>query len=189
MAEGLQGVSPSGRKLGWEDFLLLPDDARYEILDGKLVMTGTPPIRHQRVAANLYDELRGHVREQGLGLVLFAPVAVILDPHTIVVPDLLFVSTDRNAIVGEHAIDGAPDLLVEILSPSTARRDRTEKLRLYSRFGVAHYWIVDADRRELLAFELPSRNVYGPARVLREDERAEMKAPPGFQLDLSRVWA
>lgn len=189
MAEGLQGSSSSGRKLGWEDFLLLPDDVRHEILDGKLVMTGTPLIRHQRVAANLHDELRGHVRSHGLGEMLFAPVAVILDTHTIVVPDLMFVSRDRAAMVREDAIVGAPDLLVEILSPSTARRDRTEKLRLYSRFGVAHYWIVDADKRELFAFELPARMVYGPARVLRADERAEMKVPPGFCLDLSRVWA
>jgi Uma2 family endonuclease len=118
-----------------------------------------------------------------------APVDVVLDAHTIAVPDLVFVSSERSSIVRDHAIVGAPDLLVEILSPSTARRDRTVKLRLYARFAVAHYWIVDPAKRELFVFELRGGSAYAPARILRGDEGAELGAPSGFHLDLSRIWA
>jgi len=190
MAEGRRGSSSSRRKLGWEDYLALPEDRnRYEILDGKLAVTASPYVQHQRVSRNLARALMEYVDQTGCGELLAAPVDVVLDAHTIVVPDLLFVAKGRESIVHEHAILGPPDLLVEILSPSTARRDRTVKLRLYARFGVACYWIVDPAARELFAFELAGDSAYAPARVLRGDARETLPVPRGFEIDLSRIWA
>lgn len=189
MAEGRSGSSNVRRKLGWEDFEALPEDGnRYEILDGKLAVTPTPFILHQRVSRNLHLLLCSHVAEHDLGEVLAAPVAVVLDEHTILEPDLVFVSMNRAHLITEKAIAGAPDLVIEILSPSTARRDRTVKLRLYGRFGVPHYWIADPAARELFAFELASSGSYGSARVLRGDEVAEMPVPKCLRLELAKVW-
>ena len=141
-------------ELGWEELLTLPEDGnRYEILDGDLVVTPPPAIRHQRVLRNLYDHISAHLRRNELGEILFAPAAVRLDPKTIVEPDLLFVAKDRAHLVSELSIDGPPNLVVEIASPSTAKRDRTVKAHLYAKLGIDHYWIVDPEARSLEAFE------------------------------------
>jgi len=190
MAEERSRSSSARRKLGWEDYQAFPEEGtRYEILDGKLAVTPTPFILHQRVSRNLELLLYNHISAYNLGEVLNAPVTVVLDEHTILEPDLVFVSTERAHLIGEKAIAGAPDLVIEILSPSTARRDRTVKLRLYGRFGVPHYWIVDPSARELFAFErTPSSRAFGPARVLRGNEAVEMSVPKGFRLELGKVW-
>ncbi len=111
-------------KFTCDDLVSLPDDGkRYEILDGDLAATASPTIRHQRVSRNLKFLLHVYVSGDGRGEVLSAPVDVILDRHTVVVPDLVYVSSGRGSIIQHQAIVGAPDLLVEILSPSTADRD------------------------------------------------------------------
>ena len=115
--------APTNSRLTYEDYLSLPDDGRrYEILDGELAVTASPTTLHQRVSRNLEFLLHREVQARGLGEVFDAPVDVILDESTVVVPDLAFVSKDRSSIVGERAIEGAPDLTVEILSASTERR-------------------------------------------------------------------
>jgi len=117
---------PEGRiRLTYEDYCDLPDDGlRYEILDGELEIRPSPNIDHQRVSRDLVRILQAHVEARGLGEVFDAPCDVLLAATTIVVPDLVFVSGARAALVTKRAIEGAPDLLVEILSPSSTRRDR-----------------------------------------------------------------
>ncbi len=129
----------------WEDVLRMPDDGnRYEFIGGRLYMTPAPFTRHQRVLARLWSALLRILVDSGRGEVLSAPLLVQF-PGTEdrVQPDLLFVSGERRAIIGEKQILGTPDLVVEILSPSTAHRDRGIKLDLYARNGVRQYWIVD----------------------------------------------
>ncbi len=129
----------------WEDVLRMPDDGnRYEFIGGRLYMTPAPATRHQRVLMRLWSALLRILMDSGHGEVFSGPLMVEF-PGTgdRVQPDLLFVSNERRAIIGEKQVLGAPDLVVEILSPSTAHRDRGIKLDLYARHGVAQYWIVD----------------------------------------------
>ena len=129
----------------WEDVLRMPDDGnRYEFIGGRLYMTPAPVTRHQRVLMRLWSALSRILVDSGRGEAFCAPLLVQF-PGTgdRVQPDLLFVSNERRAIIGEKQVLGAPDLVVEILSPSTAHRDRGIKLDLYARHRVRQYWIVD----------------------------------------------
>ena len=129
----------------WEDVLRMPDDGnRYEFIGGRLYMTAAPVVRHHRVAERLQSTLRRLLQAPGHGEVFYAPVLVEF-PGTgdRVQPDIFFVSNERQGIIGEKQVTGAPDLVVEILSASTAHRDRGIKLDLYARRGVREYWIVD----------------------------------------------
>jgi Uma2 family endonuclease len=184
-----QGAAIGTGKLDYDDYASMPDDGkRYEILDGELAVTASPVVRHQRVSRNLEFLLHAYVSAHGLGEVFDAPLTVILDAHTIVEPDLVFVSSARAAIVKERFIDGAPDLLVEILSPSTAARDRGAKAKLYAQLGVDEYWIVDADARTLDVFER-SETAYRASGALREDDRFSPRLLPGLTIALSSVWS
>lgn len=137
-----------GQRLTYEEYRRLPDDQRYELMEGELVMTPAPTSRHQRILVRLSSSLDLFTYERGLGVVLVAPTDVVLSTHTVLQPDLLFVASGRTSIIDpQGAVHGAPDLVVEILSPSTAQRDLQIKRQLYSQYGVREYWIVDPDAR------------------------------------------
>ena len=134
-------------KVTWRDVIEMPEDGnRYEAIGGELHVSPPPKVRHQWVSERLYDALNDVLVRPGHGHLFYAPVGVEF-PETEegVQPDLLFIRRERLRIMSEDWIRGAPDLVIEILSPSTARRDRTVKRRLYERQGVAEYWIVDID--------------------------------------------
>ena len=134
-------------RITWQDAQLMPEDGkRYEAIDGELYVTPAPTLRHQWVSENLGAALREALVEPGHGWLLRAPIGVDL-PGTDegVQPDIVFVSRARSEILVDEGIRGAPDLVVEILSPGTAERDRTIKKKLYERHGVAQYWVVDPD--------------------------------------------
>jgi len=131
----------------YEDYKSLTEtsDQRYELIDGDLYMTPSPSVRHQAVLTNLLWLLESHVRASGCGRVLAAPLDVVLgqrEKRSVVQPDLLFISNARSAISADEIV-GAPDIVIEILSPSTARRDTALKKSLYARSGVREYWIAD----------------------------------------------
>ena len=141
--------------LTYEDYAQLPNDGRrYEIHDGELSVTPAPGTPHQRISGNLSDILRSHVKQRGAGEVLYAPVDVILADTTVVQPDLIYVDPDRQGAVAVRGIEGAPTLVVEIISPSTPRIDRITKLQLYAKYRVPYYWIVDPDARTIETYEL-----------------------------------
>ena len=127
----------------YEDYLLLPEDKRYEILDGDLYVVAAPDIRHQRTARRLLVALTLHVEETGLGEVFFAPCDVILSSDNVFQPDILFVRKDRLGMVSDLNLEGPPDLAIEILSPGTRTKDLEVKRRIYARYGVREYWIAD----------------------------------------------
>ena len=133
--------------ISWQDVQHMPEDGnRYEAIEGDLYMTPAPTVRHQRVMLRIYRALHEILQEAGHGEVLCAPLGVEF-PATGegVQPDLLFVSHERRGIIADAWLVGAPDLVVEILSPSTSARDRGIKRRLYERQGVREYWIVDPE--------------------------------------------
>ena len=131
--------------------------------------------------------LRTHVRERNLGEVFIAPFDVILNRRTVVVPDLVFVARARADVVTERAVEGTPDLIVEILSPSTARRDRVAKLNAYARRGVPRYWLVDPAARTLEAFELVEGS-YRLAAAVGGDDEFRPGLFPALVLPLSELW-
>jgi Uma2 family endonuclease len=146
----------STTRITWKDAQLMPEDGkRYEAIDGELYVTPAPVLRHQWISANLQAALRRLLMEPGHGWVFPAPVGVEF-PETEegVQPDIIFVSKGRSERLIKEGIRGAPDLVVEILSPGTAERDRTVKLKLYRRQGVIQYWIVDPERNIVDVWDL-----------------------------------
>jgi hypothetical protein len=127
------------------------------------------------------SRLDEHVVANDLGIVLFAPVAVRLDKTTIAEPDLIFVAVDRAKSISKLSIDTAPNLLIEILSPSTAKRDRTVKARLYARLGVDHYWIVDPEAQQIEAFEREG-DVYREVAIVEGDATFSPEFLPGLRI-------
>lgn len=137
------------RKLTYEDYLLFPEDGnRHEILDGEHYVTAAPYPRHQSVVVELTSWIAPFVRQRRLGRLYVAPIDVLLDTHDIVQPDLLFISNASMKILTEKNVQGAPDLVVEVLSDSTRKRDEGIKLERYELLGVQEYWVVDPKRNE-----------------------------------------
>jgi Uma2 family endonuclease len=141
------------RKLTYEDYLLFPEDGlRHEILDGEHYVTSAPSRWHQAASRNLTYFFAGFLRRNLLGSIFTAPFEVVLSEHDIVQPDLLFISKERLGILTEKNVQGAPDLIIEILSDTTQRRDKTLKRDIYERFGVLEYWLVDPQRQTVRVF-------------------------------------
>lgn len=139
-------VQPGRKTYTVDDYLAVPDEyPRYELLEGEMIEMVSPNSRHQRVLGRLAKLLGNYCTAHHLGEVFIAPLDVILSRTVVVQPDLFFIAQSRLAeLVGER-ITGAPDLLVEILSPSTSTRDLNQKRKLYARAGVTEYWIVDPE--------------------------------------------
>jgi len=173
--------------LTYADYVAIPEDGhRYELRDGALSVTPAPGTRHQAVLRDLLVVLNEHVKGGGLGVVLPAPVDCILGDTTVLQPDLVFVDASRRALVSERGIEGAPTLVVEILSPSTAAADRTVKARLYARHGVPWYWIVDPELRAIEALALRG-DTYEPAGRLAGSALGGLPPFPGLVLDVQAV--
>ena len=176
-------------QLTYEDYLLFPDDGkRHEIIAGDHYMTPAPKTKHQRVSFNLTIALGSFVKQRSLGMVLAAPCDVIFSDENIVQPDLLFVSTARAAIVTEDNIRGAPDLVVEIISETTRKKDEVTKRKLYERFGVVEYWIVDPELETVKIFKRAEQG-YGRAIELSKEANDVLATEllPGFRLALTEI--
>ena len=153
--------------LTYSDYAALPDDGRrYELHWGELSVTPAPGTRHQGAIVNLIGLLLEHVRSRGLGRVFVAPTDCILSNVTIVQPDVLYIATDRLSIISERGIEGAPTLVVEVLSPSTARLDRDRKMKLYAEYGAPYYWIADPESRAVEAYTLTGATYALAGRVI-----------------------
>jgi Uma2 family endonuclease len=135
----------------YEDYLNLPDDGRrYEIIDGVLYVTNAPDIDHQFTVMEIAGEMRQFVRTNGLGYVLAAPFEVHLSERSRPVqPDILFIKGERWPVGGAKFFEGAPDLVVEVLSPSSVRTDQVIKFNAYEQAGIAEYWIANPKARTL----------------------------------------
>ena len=184
-----QSIPPGKILLTYDDYSLLPNDRnRYEILDGELSVTPAPATTHQTALGNLYRFLANYVVTNQLGKLFIAPTDLILAPTTVVQPDLIFIGNDRLHIVTERAIEGAPTLVIEILSPTTHRTDRVTKAQLYAKYQVPQYWLVDPDQRTLEAYEL----VIDRYDLIASPRDVQVFAPalfPGLSIRVSDLWA
>jgi len=173
----------------YEDYKSLPESftKRYELLNGDIVMVPAPTTIHQFIAANLEFILQNFVRAHDLGFVLFSPIDVVFgqgNDREVVQPDLLYVSHPRRAIITEEEIQGAPDLIAEILSPGTETRDRGYKKHLYGRYGVQEYWIVDPVLRTVEVYTGEQFD----CRQLSGDQALTSSLFPGLEIPLNEVF-
>lgn len=179
------------RKLTYEDYLLIPEDGlRHEIIDGEHYVTASPFTRHQRLVRKLVERLGPSVDRLGLGEIFLAPYDLLLSEHDVVQPDLMFVSRERLGIITEKNAQGAPDLVIEILSEGTRRHDETTKFRLYERVGVLEYWMFDPLRKTVTVY----RQVDGRFRRMAElsapsGDTLSSKLLPGIEIPLAEVFA
>lgn len=175
------------RKYTYQDYLNTPDDIRYELIEGGLIMTPAPIPRHQRISGRLEFELRKFVTENDLGEVFDAPTDIYLDDEDVIQPDILFIPKERLDIIGEKNIQGAPSLAIEILSESTVYRDRVQKKKLYARFGVKEYWIVDPEE-ELMEVYVLKDNTYALFNTYTKDATLTSPLFQGLKIDLQRIF-
>jgi Uma2 family endonuclease len=174
--------------LTYKDYEALPNDGRrYEIHEGALSVTPAPGPLHQETLGNLYVSLRDHVLRHGLGKIFMAPLDVILADVSIVQPDLVFVASDRLGLLTSRGIEGAPTLVVEVLSASTIQIDRHAKLQLYARHAVPYYWMASPMDRLAEAYELVEGRYRLSARAAGDES---LVAPPfpDLVIPLSAVW-
>ena len=173
-------------RFNYEDYCLLPEDKRYEIVDGGIHVVPAPSFRHQDLLGNVFAALREFIRKNDLGVVVVAPFDVILSPEDIVQPDLVFISRDRRDIITSRGCEGPPDLAVEIHSPSTASRDRELKRKLYATYGVAEYWLVDPDARTIEVLSLEADG-YHSAGVYQENQVLTSSVVRGLELEVAEA--
>lgn len=179
------------RRLTYDDFLLFPegDGLRHEIIDGVHYVTAAPNLRHQDLVGRLYLAIANFlVSHPGVGRVFLSPVDVVFTIHDVVEPDLVFVAGDQSSILTEANIQGAPAIVVEVLSKSTRGRDERIKKELFERGGVREYWTVDPDRSQLIVYLRDTHGLHACPPL--SGDRAILTTPllPGFSLPLSELF-
>jgi len=174
------------RKLDYSDYAAIPDDGkRHEIVDGEHFVTPSPTPVHQRVSRRLAGQLDDYFHGRSIGELFYAPIDVIFTNHDILVPDLIVVADPD--LISKRGIEGPPLLVVEILSPSTRRRDEGLKARRYAELGVEHYWIVDPERKRL---ECHRREGSAFHRVVQAEGDTVLTHTDwdGLAIDLAALW-
>ena len=183
--------STTTAKLTYEDLLKLPDDdKRHELIDGVHYVMSSPVLRHQRVVRRLGLSIGNFVDATGSGEMFPVAVDVVLSPYDVVVPDLIFVSEERRHLLQEKNIPGPPDLVAEVLSPSTRHKDRLLKRRLFEREGVREYWILDPEKNTVRVLLLGPGG-YGPGVELSAAAGDVLTSSllPGWSLPLATLFA
>jgi Uma2 family endonuclease len=183
-------VSPD-LKLTYEDFLLFPDDGkRHELIDGEHYVTPSPNMKHQAILGNLHFFIRTYLEAHPRGRVFLSPFDVVFSNFDVVEPDLLYMSNERAAAVLTPAnVQGAPDLVVEIGSPSTRKRDETIKRRLYERSGVSEYWVIDPELDVVRIYRRGAERFERAIEISREaDEVLATPLLPGLDIPLARLF-
>ena len=179
---------PESLRFTYEDYARLPDDRRYEVIDGELFLTPAPTPYHQLVKQRIEQFLLKHVESRGLGQVLDAPCDVVLSRFDVLQPDIFFVSSGRLAVIGEKYISDAPDLVVEVLSPGTRKRDRVFKSKRYARFGVREMWIADSEKKTIEVF-VNVKEAFRRESLYTGENALQSPLLPGLQIPLARVFA
>jgi Uma2 family endonuclease len=177
-------------KLTYDDFVQFPDDGlRHELIDGKHYVTPSPATRHQRIVGRLFGELYGYLRSNGRGEAFVAPFDVVFSTHDVVEPDVLVILAGQEDILTPKNIQGAPAIVIEVLSPGTRRRDKTLKRQLYARAGVREYWMIDPDANVVTVGRFEDEGT--ETVVAEKGQRAELVSPllPGWSIAVDELLA
>jgi Uma2 family endonuclease len=173
----------------YEEYRLLPDDGnRYELIEGELfIVSPAPSTRHQTILTNLLVALATALHKPGLARVFPAPTDLVLSATTAVQPDVIVIAGANTSIITPRAIEGVPDIAVEILSPSSLDRDRYIKKRLFQRAGVREYWVIDPEASSLIVYRL-DQGTYGIRA--RYDRTSVLESPefPALRIPLRDVF-
>ena len=175
------------RSLTYEDYVNTPDDERYELIGGDLIMVPGPNMPHQSNQSKLGSRMASYAETRKLGTIFFSDTDVVLSDADVVKPDLLFISKEREHIITYANIQGAPDLVVEILSPSTARRDWQDKREIYARYGVREYWIADPANKILWRLA-PKDGTLEIENTYYEGDTIESLALDGFTVAVNDIF-
>jgi len=191
---GSDRVNPAspGLKLTYDDLLLFPEDEgkRHELIDGEHYVTPSPNLRHQRISKNLFSLLNAWLEEHPIGSVWYAPLDVVFSKFDVVVPDLVYLSNERMTQIGSpQNLRGAPEIVIEIGSPRTRRRDETIKQRLYEQSGIDEYWIFNPGA-DLVRVYRRAKKGFGRVTELSRQAGDLLTTPllPGLELPLSRIF-
>jgi len=185
--ENSNGTRGPARKLTYQDYCNAPEDERFELIDGVLLMTPASRFFHQNIIVKLLTALEEHVESGGLGTVLVAPCDVILTPNDTVQPDILFVHKDRAAIIEDRGVCGAPDLCIEVLSETSMHRDRVVKRALYHKHGVKEYWLVSPEARTIEVLNWAKAG-YKRSGLFGEGDTLTSPLVAGFTPNVSRFF-
>jgi Uma2 family endonuclease len=191
LMSGEGDLRPVSLKLTYDDFLLFPDDGkRHELIDGEHYVTPSPNTRHQTIALNLTGLMWSFLQAHPIGRLFFAPFDIVFSRSDVVEPDLLYMSNERaREILTEKHVTGAPELLIEISSKGTRKRDETLKRSLYERSGVAEYWTVDPDVNAVRVHRLLAGK-YQHVVELTLEHGDVLTTPilPGLELPLAKIF-
>ncbi|OGQ53465.1 MAG: hypothetical protein A3J24_02920 [Deltaproteobacteria bacterium RIFCSPLOWO2_02_FULL_53_8] len=186
----MQTIIPSHvqkKQYTYADYYALNDDKRYEVMEGSLMMVPAPTTRHQKISGKIYRIMANFVFDGSLGEVFDAPTDVVLSNDVVVQPDILFISKERAGIIGERAVMGAPDLIVEIISPSSSFNDSVRKRELYQKFGVKEYWLVFPDEKAIEVMTIED-GIYKEFCSAKEAGAVRSKLLHGFEVELKGVF-
>ena len=177
------------RPLTTREFYRLSESNQFcELIEGELVMPPSPDPLHQSVAGTIFASLHAYLETHPAGVVYPAPLDVELSETNVYQPDVLYVSNARRHRVTRKRIVGAPDLVAEVLSPSTSRYDRTDKFLQYARSEAVEVWLVDPEDRQVEVYRFDRENPLQPERILKGDDVLRTDLLPGFELPLERLF-
>ena len=180
-------IEKADRLYTYEDYLKIDDNNQYELIGGKLILVPAPRTMHQEMILEIASTIREFVRKNNLGKVLIAPTDVLLSETEKPQPDILFVSKERLDIITEMNVQGAPDLVVEILSPSTGRYDRVEKSKMYYKYGVKEYWIVDPEHKVVEVF-IPAEKSWNLFQSYDDEDTLTSPLLTGLEIPLKNIF-
>ncbi|MEO0138288.1 MAG: Uma2 family endonuclease [candidate division WOR-3 bacterium] len=172
----------------YEDYLKLEDDKRYEVINGRLVEMPAPGFEHQKVLNAINLKIYTFVLEKDFGEIVPSPFDVILSEDIVVQPDIVFISKDNLKNIREGRLFGAPDMIVEIVSPGSYNRDRYEKFKIYEEFGVKEYWIVLPGEKAVEVWVLGEKGKYELYSFAEKEGKVKSKVLEGLEIDLKGVF-
>ncbi len=184
----MQPTPNDTERLTIEDYRATPEGTRYQLVDGELYrMSPAPNLFHQEIVGNVFIILKKHADDNRLGRVLIAPCDVYLSTHNVVQPDVLFVAAANTGILAPDGVRGAPDLVVEIISLSTAQLDKTAKRRVYAGTGVKELWLIDPIQLQIHLYVF-ARDSAKAIRLVEDDETFESALLPGLTIASADVF-
>ncbi|MBI5193295.1 MAG: Uma2 family endonuclease [Nitrospirae bacterium] len=175
------------KKYTYEDYLKTPEDKRYELIEGELFMTPSPITNHQRISRKIEFLLEKFVTENDCGEIFYAPYDVYFDDENVLQPDILFITKERLNIIGDKNLQGAPDLVIEILSENNAYRDLIQKKKIYARYGVKEYWIV-VPGEKTIDIHILNDKIYQLYKTYGEEDTLESQILKGFKMELKGIF-